>query len=96
MPKQTRKQARRQQAISCLPALSIEKEVPRTVDFQDKNLVDVVASSSNKFVSACMSILFTEKELSKGYIIDGPTTSNHEPLDLTRFQLLLGSVFFYI
>ncbi len=80
-------------AISCMPAFSSEIK-PKRVEYQGKNLVDVVASNTNKFVTACMKILLTENELATGYIIDGPSTSTRKPLDLNKFQLLLGKQFF--
>jgi hypothetical protein len=69
----------------------------RKVMFGDKNLVDIVASNTNKFVTGCMSILYTDQELANGYIIDGPSTSSRVPLNLDKFQLLLGksSILFF-
>ena len=59
--------------------------------YNDKNLVDVSASSTSKYVTQVMDILFTKDELSNGYIVEGNSRSKREPLEMSKIELLRGN-----
>ena len=59
--------------------------------FNNQNLVDVSESSTAKYVTQVMDILFTKDELSNGYIIEGSSWSKREALDLSKIELLRGN-----
>jgi len=57
-----------------------------------KNLANVYASAPNTYVTTVMRMLFTQKELFSGLIIEEnkPTKSTRTPLDLVKVQQLKG------
>ena len=57
-----------------------------------KNLANVYASAANTYVTTVMRMLFTQKELFSGLIIEEnkPTKSTRTPLDLAKVQQLKG------
>ena len=59
--------------------------------FNNQNLVDVSESSTAKYVTQVIDILFTKDELSNGYIIEGSSWSKREALDLSKIELLRGN-----
>ena len=58
--------------------------------FKGKNLLDVHTSSSSKYVTKLMEILFTKEELHVGYIKAEKSTSKREDLDNERVEILKG------
>ncbi|CAF0817570.1 unnamed protein product [Brachionus calyciflorus] len=69
------------------------EEGKKQVMYNNKNLVDVSASSTAKYVTQVMDILFTKDELSNGYIIEGSSRSKREALDLSKIELLRDAFF---
>jgi hypothetical protein len=61
--------------------------------FENINLINFSAQSRKKYVTLLMEILFTQKERSEGYIIEGKSTSQRKPLDLARVKLLKGKIY---
>ena len=61
--------------------------------FGEKNLLDVVASSQSKYVTALMEILFTGEEMKRGLIFEGKSISKRSKLDATRVNLLKGALY---
>ncbi len=57
-----------------------------------KNLANVYASAPNTYVTTVMGMLFTQKELFSGLIIEEnkPAKSTRTPLDLAKVQQLKG------
>jgi len=57
---------------------------------RSKKLLDVHTSSSSKYVTKLMEILFTKEELQVGYIKAEKSTSKREDLDNERVEILNG------
>ena len=49
-------------------------------------------SQINKYGNKLMEVLYTQEEMSIGYIIEGDTKSKREPLDLERYELLKSKI----
>ena len=59
-----------------------------TKEFNGDNLLRYSASCKEKYTTRLMEILFTQKELFEGYIIEGNSKSHRKQLDPERVSLL--------
>ena len=56
--------------------------------YNGKNLVDISASNTTKYVTQIMDLMFTKEELANGYIIEGNSRSKRDALDIGKIELL--------
>ena len=48
----------------------------------------------NNFVTKVMEVIYTRQEMQEGLIIEGPSTSKRNALDLDRFEILKSKLNF--
>jgi hypothetical protein len=46
----------------------------------------------NKFVTKVMEVMYTRQEMQEGLVIEGPSTSKRNALDLDRFEILKSKI----
>ncbi|RNA38750.1 hypothetical protein BpHYR1_037104 [Brachionus plicatilis] len=65
----------------------------KEVIYNGKNLVDISASNTTKYVTQIMDLMFTKEELANGYIIEGNSRSKRDALDIGKIELLRDAFF---